>query len=191
MPNIVRRYSYVQSQSENIQSHFEQGFADYVRASDPMRADAILSNTSSQNIAAIREEYAKSFLSQYAGQIERNYDGDARAINPIDTNQFYETGLKDIHKNDIGVSYNKNTHAIESQAGEINSSFSNKVNSIEKQVTFQQNVVSNEIHQQRNALLKEEQTRKTGAEENMKDERQRAEKSVSKYVFTAPGANPF
>lgn len=54
-----------QTQSGNIQSNFNQGFADYVKEHSPAQANAILTNTSSTSVSAIRETMAQNYMKQY------------------------------------------------------------------------------------------------------------------------------
>ena len=54
-----------QTQSGNIQSNFNQGFADYVKGNSPSQANAILTNTSSASVSAIRQTMAQNYLKQY------------------------------------------------------------------------------------------------------------------------------
>ena len=53
------------TQSGNIQSNFNQGFANYVKEHSPDQANAILTNTSSASVSAIRQTMAQNYMKQY------------------------------------------------------------------------------------------------------------------------------
>ncbi|EKF67008.1 protein TraG [Serratia plymuthica A30] len=67
--------SKTQSMSSQIDSNYDQQFANYVTQNSPADAQAILTDTSSPAIAAKREEMAKSFVKEYLQpQMDSNYE---------------------------------------------------------------------------------------------------------------------
>lgn len=173
--------NYVQSQSANIQSHFEQGFADYVRKADPMRSDAILSNTSSQNISAIREEYAKSFLNQYAGKIEQTYDNNSAVVNPIDANQFYNNAVQTIQEKGsaqelIHANYQKETDRIQEMGQKELGVFpTHQVNTLNNNIDKNQEYYSDQVNQGRNTIKTNYQSNNNGIQKLIKRHEEKEE----------------
>jgi len=166
--------NYVQSQSENIQSHFEQGFADYVRKADPMRADAILSNTNSQNIATIREEYAKSFLNQYAGRIEQSYSNNSATIMPADTNRYYENSVQTVqvkggNQSSVSAAYQGGVDQIKSTGqGELSAFPTNQVKDLQRAVDANQMDDVNKVVQGENKAIKNYQENGRDAQKSIR-----------------------
>ncbi|OGT05696.1 MAG: hypothetical protein A2103_02020 [Gammaproteobacteria bacterium GWF2_41_13] len=186
--------NYVQSQSANIQSHFEQGFADYVRKADPMRADAILSNTSSQNIAAIREEYAKSFLNQYAGKIEQSYKDDMSTVNVVDANQYYESAKSNIqtegnNRADINANYQTNLESIKNTGQKELGHFPiHEMDVISNDINKNQSIYLAEINQDKNNLLKDDRNYNDNIQHSIKTGRHKARLGVIHSMFDGSSA---
>ena len=110
--------NFSQSHAASIQTNFQQGFANYVRSIDPQHADNLLTNTSSQSVAAIREQYAQNYMNQYSKQFEKNFESLKQHVNPSQSfnaqaNHLLQQG------NSLSQEYATGAQKIDAQAGDI------------------------------------------------------------------------
>lgn len=156
--------SKTQSMSSQIDSNYDQQFANYVSQHSPTDAQAILTDTSSPAIAAKREEMAKSFVKEYLQpQMDSNYESNRSTLG-----QGMQTVGGGGSSSGVVDDYSSNKERVNNHATE-----SNIQGDVASQVASLRGDSSKSIHENQSQVAKNQQSI-NGEYDSVKDEHQKA-----------------
>lgn len=96
---LSKQASLVSSDSSSIQSNFNQGFAEFVRKTNPDNANFILNNTNSNSASILRNELAEQYLHQFTKGYENQFLNSSPTIGHHDSGSTNANKSEEIKKN--------------------------------------------------------------------------------------------